>query len=49
MSENETKLINLIRDHNNPEKALSTSIEIILSFLNHPESSAPESVVATLE
>ncbi len=49
MSENETMLINLIRNHNNPEKALATALEVILSFLNHPEVSASKSVVAALE
>lgn len=43
MSENETMLINLIREHKNPEKALVTAIEIILLFLNHPEASVTES------
>ncbi len=42
MSENETTLINLIREHKNPEEALLTAVEIILSFLNHPEASASE-------
>ena len=45
MTENETVLINLIREHNDPEKALTTAIEIILSFLNHHEASASESSV----
>lgn len=46
MSENETMLINLIREHNNPEKALSAAVEIILLFLNHHEASASELSVA---
>lgn len=45
MSENETMLINLIREHKNPEKALVTAIETILLFLNHPEASVTESSV----
>lgn len=45
MSENETILINLIRNHKVPEKAIVTAIEIILLFLNHPEASATESSV----
>ena len=46
MSENETILINLIRNHKVPEKAIITAIEIILLFLNHHEESASESSVA---
>ena len=46
MSENETMLINLIREHNNPEKALSAAVETILLFLNHHEASASELSVA---
>lgn len=34
MSENETMLINLIREHKNPEKALVAAIEIIIDYLN---------------
>lgn len=45
MSENETILINLIRNHKVPEKAIVTAIEIILLFLSHPEASASESSV----
>lgn len=33
MSENETMLINLIREHKNPEKALVTAVEVIVSYL----------------
>ena len=43
MTENETILINLIRNHKVPEKAILTAIEIILLFLSHPEESASES------
>lgn len=45
MSENETILINLIRNHKVPEQAIITAIEIILLFLNHHEESASESSV----
>ena len=43
MSENETMLIDLIRNHKNPDKAFVTAIEIILVFLNHHEASVSES------
>ena len=49
MSENETILINLIREHENTEEALAVAIGVILDFLNHPESTASKSVVAALE
>lgn len=45
MTENETVLINLIREHEKPDVALVTAIDIILSFLNHHEVSATESSV----
>ena len=34
MSENETILLNLIRQHKNPEEALLTAIQVILLLLN---------------
>ena len=37
MNANEIKLINLIRNHENPEQALSTAVEIILDYLTQPE------------
>lgn len=49
MSETETMLINLIREHKNPEKALTAAIEIILSFLTRPEASALKSSVVSQE
>lgn len=49
MTENEATLINLIREHENPEKALTAAIEIILSFLTRPEASALESSVVYQE
>lgn len=39
MTDNESKLINLIRDHKHPEQALITAIETTLSFLEQPQSS----------
>ena len=38
MSENETMLINLIREHKNPEQALTVALEIIINYLKQPES-----------
>ena len=38
MTENEKELINLIRENDNPEKALCTAIETILSYLTQHES-----------
>lgn len=37
MTENEIKLINLVRDHDNPSKALLKALEIIILYLNRPE------------
>lgn len=37
MNANEIKLINLIRNHENPEQALSTAVKIILDYLTQPE------------
>jgi hypothetical protein len=38
MTANEIKLIEMIRNHKNPEQALSLAVEIILDFLTQPES-----------
>ena len=38
MTDNELKLIELIRDHNNPEEAIVTAVNIITSFLEQPQS-----------
>ena len=39
MTENELKLIELIRENDNPEQALATAVNTILSFLEQHESS----------
>lgn len=39
MSENETLLIEMIRNHSDPEEALTIAIEVIISYLNRLESS----------
>lgn len=36
MTENEIKLIELIRENDNPEQAIITAVETILSFLEQP-------------
>ena len=35
MTENEVKLIEMIRNHKNPGEAFVTALEIILLFVNH--------------
>ena len=41
MTENETILINLIRNHKVPEQAILTAIEIILLMLNQCQDETP--------
>ena len=38
MTANEIKLLDLIRNNDNPEQALLVAIEVIVDFLNHHES-----------
>ena len=38
MTENEIKLIELIRDNDNPEEAILTAVNIITSFLEQEQS-----------
>ena len=45
MTENEIKLINLIRENGNSEEALITAVKIITSFLER-EKSSEEQVLA---
>ena len=45
MTENELNLIKLIRENDNPEQALRTAVETILSFLERHESSQEPSAV----
>lgn len=45
MTDNEKKLLDLIRDHNNPEKAMAIAIAVICWHLGQPRSSATPSVV----
>jgi hypothetical protein len=45
MTANEIALIKLIRENDNPEQALVTAVDIILSFLEQPESSEVQAAV----
>ena len=47
MTANEEELINLIRENDNPARALATAVDIVISFLKQHESSE-EQVVAGL-
>lgn len=38
MTNNELELLNLIRESDNPEQALCMAIEIIIKYLEQPES-----------
>ena len=49
MTENETMLINLIREHKNPEQALVTAVEVIISALKFLESSESKTSVVSQE
>ena len=49
MTENEIKLINFIRNHDNPEQALIIAIEVISAYLKQPQSSPEPSPVAPQE
>ena len=44
MTDNELELLNLIRNNDNPEKALVTAIETIISYLKQFESFEEPSV-----
>ena len=37
MTRNELELLNMIREHNNPEIALTTALDIILLYLEQSE------------
>ena len=44
MTDNEKKLLDLIRDHNNPEKAMVIAFTVICSYLAQLQSSVTPSV-----
>lgn len=39
MTENEMKLLEMIRKNDNPEQALLTAVGVIIDYLSHPVSS----------
>jgi hypothetical protein len=49
MTANEIELINLIRDNENPEKALTTAVEVILIYLKQHGSSEGQAAVCLQE
>ena len=49
MTDNEIKLINMIRDQKHPNKAMMIAINIICYYLKQPESSAKPIVVDSRE
>jgi hypothetical protein len=49
LSKNEIELINMIRENDNPERALKVAATIILSFLKQHESSEEPSAACLQE
>lgn len=49
MSENEIMLIEMIKNHSDPEKALNIAIEVIIDYLSHLEPSESISPVVFRE
>lgn len=49
MIDNEMELLRMIRDHDEPEKALSISVQVITLFLMQHESSVEQAVACPLE
>ena len=49
MTEKEMKLINIIREQDNPEQALTLAIEIILNYLEQQRSSEEQAPVVLRE
>lgn len=49
MKDNERELLNLIRKHDNPERALEIALNIILEFLAQDGSSQERPVVCSRE
>ena len=48
MTDRERELLNIVREHNNPEQALNLAIHIILEFLKQ-DGSSQEQPVAYLQ
>lgn len=49
MTDNERKLINIIRENDNPVQALSTAVFIVLGYLKQHESSQGQAPVGLQE
>lgn len=49
MSEHEKELIKIIRENDNPERAVATAIEVILSYLEQHGSSEGRAAVGLQE
>ena len=49
MTENEKELIKIIRENDNPEQALVTAVETILSYLKQHESSVEQAAAVLRE
>lgn len=49
MTDNEKELLNIIRENDNPEQAIVTAVETILSFLKRHESSVGQVSVGLQE
>lgn len=49
MTENEIELINLVREHKHPEKAITAAIETTLDFVKQLQSSTTPFVADSLE
>lgn len=47
MTDNEIQLLSMVREHDNPEQALITAIEVILTYLAQPESFEEPSLVCS--
>ena len=47
MTENEKELLNIIRSHNNPERAIEIAIELMLGFVK-PHEEPPDTFSAHL-
>ena len=49
MTNNEQKLLDIIREHDNPEQAFEIALKIILEFLEQGESSQEQPLVCSRE
>ena len=47
MTTNELKLLSIIRENDSPEQALITAIEVIIKYLEQPESFEEPSLVCS--